>query len=77
MKATQLFTSIICIFCGITSFAQNDISLNGKWTLSSPIHEGIEVTVPHTYNVMDGLEDYAGEASYSRRLPITDEMRRI
>lgn len=75
MKAIKLVTSIICILlCSTSSFAQNDISLNGKWTFTSPVHKGIEVTVPHTYNVMEGLEDYAGEASYSRNLPITEEM---
>lgn len=33
------------------------------------------VHVPHTYNTMEGLEDYAGEAVYKRTLPITADMK--
>ena len=33
------------------------------------------VTVPHTYNIMEGLEDYVGEAVYSRELPVAADMK--
>ena len=56
----------------LCALAQDDISLDGKWQFWVPEHqEQVEVTVPHTYNVMEGLEDYAGEAFYSRTLPAT------
>ena len=54
--------------------AQTDILLDGEWKLSI---EGKEyaVNVPHTYNVMDGLEDYAGEAIYYRTFSMPSEMK--
>ena len=52
-------------------FAQKDITLNGKWEFKVPgIQEPAIVQVPHTYNVMEGLEDYAGKAVYTRALPL-------
>jgi beta-glucuronidase len=51
-----------------------DVSLDGEWQLSIN-NKDYKVIVPHTYNVMDGLEDYAGEAVYRRPLPITQEMK--
>ncbi len=46
-----------------------DISLDGRWTLS--VNDATyEVDVPHTYNLIPGLEDYAGTAVYERRLPV-------
>ena len=33
------------------------------------------MTVPHTYNVMPGLEEYAGRTWYERSLPITKAMK--
>lgn len=53
-----------------------DISLCGEWQFMLP--DGrmkTTVEVPHTYNTMEGLEDYAGEAVYSRELPVTTDMR--
>lgn len=48
--------------------------LNGEWQLNIAGKDYV-VNVPHTYNVMDGLEDYAGEATYKRVLPITPDMK--
>lgn len=70
----------------INATAQTDISLNGTWKFwvpecaeSKDIPSDIKaeklVMVPHTYNVMEGLEDYAGHACYSRLLPITPNMK--
>ena len=56
------------------SFAQQEVSLNGEWKLAIQGKE-YKVLVPHTYNTMEGLEDYAGEAVYSRSLPITADMK--
>lgn len=61
-----------------------NISLNGSWRFHIPdsvANVGGEfkhprmVTVPHTYNIMPGLEDYAGPAVYERELPITPSMK--
>jgi len=55
--------------------AQENISLNGEWQFWTPQQEQRQtVIVPHTWNVMNGLEDYTGEAWYSRRLPLNDGM---
>lgn len=51
-----------------------DIMLNGEWQMTIE-GKNFTVNVPHTYNVMDGLEDYAGEAVYKRTLPITPDMK--
>ena len=68
---------------GMGVSAGMDISLCGEWhfvadsadySAGLPV-EAILVNVPHTYNVMSGLEDYAGEAIYRRELPVTTDMR--
>ena len=51
-----------------------DISLCGKWQMTIA-GKDYTVDVPHTYNVLEGLEDYAGEAVYKKTLPITADMR--
>ena len=65
------------ILLGVVASAQENISLNGPWTFWVPedaigvpeaVKAGQTVQVPHTYNIMDGLEDYAGKAFYSRDL---------
>ena len=72
-------TASILVFAAafsMLSSAQNTVSLNGKWNFCVPgIVKSVPVTVPHTYNVMDGLEDYAGKAEYSRSLPVTEAMK--
>jgi beta-glucuronidase len=76
--------TIALLFLGAGLLAQDDISLNGEWFFRVPDGtKGVPtssfreqpVQVPHTYNVMDGLEDYAGKASYSRSLPVTEAMK--
>lgn len=52
----------------LQGYAQADVSLDGIWQLTVG-DKNYTVTVPHTYNTMDGLEDYAGEAIYQRALP--------
>lgn len=52
-----------------------DITLNGEWQFTVDNQKWQTVTVPHTYNIMEGLEDYAGEAVYKRSLPITADMK--
>ncbi|MBQ3926070.1 MAG: hypothetical protein II706_03670 [Bacteroidaceae bacterium] len=62
----------VCTFVG--GQAQQDITLDGEWQLQ--IGDKKErVPVPHTYNTMEGLEDYAGEAIYRRELPVTTDMK--
>lgn len=58
----------------VTVQAQKNISLDGEWQMTIGDKE-YQVTVPHTYNVMEGLEDYAGEAVYRRTLPVTEDMK--
>lgn len=57
-----------------TSKSHRDISLDGTWNLSIA-GKDYEVSVPQTYNLIPGLESYAGEAVYSRTLPIDQEMK--
>lgn len=60
-----------------------DINMDGKWLFvadSADLSKGLPanaqtVTVPHTYNVMPELEDYAGRAWYERQLPVTPTMK--
>ena len=67
--------SLLFLFPALT-FAQQTISLNGTWEFWVPVKTPKStISVPHTYNVMPGLEDYAGEAWYSRTLPITSDMK--
>lgn len=69
------FISLIALIGWLASMsAQTDISLDGEWKLSI---EGKEyaVNVPHTFNVMEGLEDYAGEAVYYRTFSLSPEMK--
>lgn len=58
----------------VVARAQTDISLDGKWQMTIG-DKTYEVTVPHTYNLMDGLEDYAGEVLYRRQIPVTEDMK--
>ena len=68
----MLFTALISLV--LTVKAQQDVMLNGEWQLNIAGKDYV-VNVPHTYNVKDGLEDYAGEATYKRVLPITPDMK--
>lgn len=63
------------LFCMILmTNAQQDISLDGEWQMTIA-DKAYTVNVPHTYNIMEGLEDYAGEAVYRRTLPVAQEMK--
>lgn len=74
--------TLAAITAGATS--PSDISLNGSWSFRIPegipnipdsLTEGIMVRVPHTFNIMPGLEDYAGKAVYERMLPVDPSMK--
>ena len=54
--------------------AQQDFLLDGEWQMTIADKE-YKVQVPHTYNIMEDLEDYAGEAVYKRTLPFTADMK--
>ena len=83
----KYYLSAIIIACAAMSAhaeAGTDISLNGSWSFSIPegvkglpdsLLQGIHVTVPHTYNIMPGLEEYAGKAVYERTLPVNFSMK--
>ena len=69
----RLLVSVTVCAASFAALAQEDIPLNGKWsfwlpddsataTLPLALREATTVEVPHTYNIMDGLEDYAGKA---------------
>jgi len=69
-RPLRLLLAFLALFPALT-FAQQTISLNGIWDFWLPVKlPKTTVTVPHTYNIMPGLEDYAGEAWYSRTLPL-------
>lgn len=57
-----------------SGWSQVTIDLKGNWSFWTPDTPKQQVSVPHTYNVMEGLEEYAGPASYQRTLPITPDM---
>lgn len=61
-----------------------DLSLNGLWSFRisdnrgefpDSLVDGILVNVPHTYNSMSELADYAGTAVYERELPVNNLMK--
>ena len=75
---------ILAVLAAVCVNAQvQDIPLCGEWHFiaDSADHstglptEAAVVSVPHTYNIMDGLEDYAGRAWYERRLDIPMELK--
>ena len=73
MKRFLIGLSLI-VFQFSFCMAQEDILLDGEWQMTIG-DKTYTVNMPHTYNVMDGLEDYAGEAVYKRALPITKDMK--
>lgn len=76
MKVGKIISSFAAILAAIHSYAQSDISLNGEWQFSvSGKLDNASVSVPHTYNIMEGLEDYAGRATYRKVLPLTEDIR--
>ncbi len=78
MNKLRILTVGAGIIAAVGMFAQSSVTLNGIWNVSFPDSIGVasqNVMVPHTYNIMDGLEDYAGPATYSRTFIIPDEMK--
>ena len=69
-----LLTLLLLVSTVSTALAQHDIALDGEWQMTIDGRD-YTVNVPHTYNIMEGLEDYAGEAVYRRVLPITADMK--
>lgn len=69
----NIILMLFVILASLTASAK-DISLDGKWQLEIDGRD-FTVNVPHTYNVLPGLEDYAGEAVYKRSLPVTSDMK--
>ena len=66
--------TIAATLTAMVAYGQRDISLDGEWQMQIG-NNTYNVNVPHTFNTMPGLEDYAGEAVYGRSLPITDDMK--
>ncbi len=73
MKTRIILLAVAMGFVLPTS-AQQSVSLDGEWQLMVNGQCSM-VQVPHTYNIMEGLEDYAGEAVYQRQLPVTGDMK--
>lgn len=81
MKKAFLFTALMLVVSVQAKVA--DISLCGDWRFIADSadyskglpDEAIMVNVPHTYNIMDGLEDYAGKAWYEKRLDIPASLK--
>lgn len=75
MNLKKIAALVAILSASAYAYAQEDISLNGEWQFNVPgITETVTVNVPHTYNVMDGLEDYAGKAVYKRTLPLPENL---
>ena len=70
----KLILILTLSFATIVQAQVKDISLCGEWHFvadSADYSAGLPaeamiVNVPHTYNTMEGLEDYAGRAWYER-----------
>ena len=76
MQRSRLTSLLISALVPAFVMAQQTVSLDGTWSFWTPVKTPkCTVQVPHTYNVMPGLEDYAGEAWYSRTLPLTSDMQ--
>ena len=73
-RLLTIFFVQLAISMTYTALAQQDITLDGEWELMAN-GSRFMVQVPHTYNIMEGLEDYAGEVVYRRTLPITADMK--
>ena len=69
----HLLIAAVLLPCGLS--AQETISLDGEWSFWTPDHPQTTVNVPHTFNVMDGLESYAGKAFYSREVPVGPQQK--
>ena len=78
------FLTLSLLFAVMSSKAQpQDISLDGEWLFiadSTDFSAGLPtnatpVMVPHTYNVMAGLEDYTGRVWYEKRFNIPVAMK--
>ncbi len=81
---------LVSIFFLANSLTQQTISLNGKWTfaidsmnigLKNNWQNGIpsklahQVKVPHTWNIEEGTEDYAGNAWYEKEFEVLKEWK--
>ena len=51
-----------------TVAASEDVSLDGEWLFAVSNETLRSVTVPHTWNVDEGLEDYLGRATYTKAI---------
>ena len=70
----RLSSLLVMLIVSMAITAQTDISLDGEWQLTMA-GKDYTVNVPHTYNLMAGYEDYAGEATYTRPLPVTADQK--
>lgn len=80
-------TILLGLLLASTSLGLNaqvlDIPLNGEWLFIADSadfstglpSEAVTVSVPHTYNIMDGLEDYAGKAWYEKRIEVPLDLK--
>ncbi len=81
MRKACLFVALIIAVSLQAKVA--DISLCGEWRFiadSDDYSEGLPdkammVNVPHTYNIMEGLEDYAGKAWYEKMIDIPASLK--
>lgn len=81
IKAIAILLLLISTQVAGQTTPRHQISLNGQWRFSPDPQssgapsgwqsgldaEAVEVTVPHTWNVMKGYEDYAGLAWYEKK----------
>lgn len=84
MKVRNYIFMVAACAATIEAHSHQSISLDGAWTFHLPEDSacnicgaepgeanasGQEIIVPHTYNLIPGLEDYSGEGFYHRTLP--------
>lgn len=75
LSALLLLAAFVCTST-MANEPPTDISLDGKWSMEIQ-GKTYDVNVPHTYNIMEGLEDYAGEAVCRRMLPEIGDLKDI
>ncbi|MEA4937583.1 MAG: glycoside hydrolase family 2 TIM barrel-domain containing protein [Paludibacter sp.] len=83
--------TIMCVFSTLLSFARENVSLCGEWSFALEkdfpdktdwlvtADFGKKVSVPHTWNVEDGIERVFGKAWYARKfnVPLTWNKKQV
>lgn len=89
MKFNYFVAFLLCLFTVSAIAQRTEVSLNGTWKFMSDAknigetadwktqlpQNAVEVKVPHTFNLMKGLDNYAGKAWYQRKFDVPAEWK--